>query len=166
MRTGGQNIKSVSEHKKDGTYRADRHGSRVENVVDKMEYKPKPPDNFDKRHCEKWDEVCARVSDANLLTSHDLDFLEIYVKNWFISKDAWAAVVKHGQIIKGERGPVKNPAISIMNEADKIITNIGNLFAGSPRSRQSLSVTPKEEKKADPFTVFMSGSIPVKSKTA
>jgi P27 family predicted phage terminase small subunit len=143
--------KSTDKLKQDGTFRADRHGGRIEEKVRLLEMIPEAPSGFDKRHRNKWSEVCQKVYDLGVLCENDLDSLETYVKYWFIGKDAYAEIQKNGLTIITEKSVSRNPAILTMNEATKICQQISDKFAGNPRSRMVIKTGKQDAGKEDPL---------------
>ena len=137
---GGHNVKSENDLKKSGTWRQDRHSGRMESTIKPLETLPEPPGHFDKRHAAKWSEVCGNVA---ALTSQDLDALDMYVTNFFFWLDASAEVAKAGITFVDENGKIiLNPAFRVMQEAGKVILQVGDKFGFSPRARMGIK-TPK-----------------------
>lgn len=144
--------KSKKELQESGTFRSDRHEGRLEDKVKLLEIIPKPPASFDKRHRDKWADVCKNVFDLGVLTENDLDSIEVYVKYWFIAKDAWDDIKASGYNIPTEKGGLqRNPSIITMNEATKITQQIADKFAGNPRSRMVIKTSKQESKEEDPL---------------
>lgn len=152
MARGGHNAKSVSDHIKNGTHKPNRHANRAEEKVKTLKEVPKAPGYFDAKHRKKWAEVCERVYDIDSLTENDLDSLEVYVKYWFIGKDAWDDIQAKGLTFINEKGAiVRNPSILTMNEAATITERISDKFGGNPRSRMVIKTAPQDAKKVDPL---------------
>lgn len=149
MGRGGHNIKPIADHKAKGNIRPSRHENRIQEVSKVVEAIPKAPKHFDKRHSDKWQEVCKNLFDLAILKTADLDTIEKYVVNWFVSHDAWLEVQRDGITQDGK----KHPAINVMNDAQKVVISIGSLFGFNPRARMGIKT---EEKKAvDPFEAFL-----------
>lgn len=153
MGSGGHNVKSASQLKKEGTYRKDRHSYRIEGGATVLNSIPDPPAHFDKRHREKWHDVCWKVYNLGILTEQDIDLIEQYVCNWLMWKDAAAEVAKTGITFSDGDRIIKNPAFSVMQETGKVVSQIGALFGFSPRARMGIKTEPPEEK--DPFADFI-----------
>lgn len=144
--------KSTKELMESGTFRGDRHEGRLGDKVKLLQIIPKPPSYFDKRHKDKWSDVCKKVFELGVLTENDLDSLETYVKYWFISKDAWEDIKANGYNMPTEKGGVqRNPSIITMNEATKITQQIADKFAGNPRSRMVIKTGKQDAEKEDPL---------------
>lgn len=148
--------KPTKDLKTQGTYRKDRHANRVEGVLKPVGSIPDAPKYFDKKHQEKWAEVCKNLFELTLLKSVDFDLIEKYVQNWFISQEAWQQIAKEGLTIETARGAVKNPAINVMNEAQKVVIQIGSLFAFNPQARMRIKT--EEQKPVDPFEQFLTNN--------
>ena len=145
MRTGGENIKSTADHKKAGTFRKHRHEGRAETITKPLETLPEAPEYFDKRQREKWLSTCKKIQDMNILTDPDVDLIEVYVVYWFLWLDSAGEVRKKGVTFSDEGRIIKNPAVAIMNDAAKVISQLAALFGFSPRARMGI----KAEKKTD-----------------
>lgn len=144
--------KSKEDHKAKGNYRPSRHENRIQDISKVIESIPKAPKHFDKRHADKWSEVCKNLYDLTILKTVDLDLVEKYVVNWFVSHDAWMEVQRDGITQDGR----KHPAINVMNDAQKVVISVGTLFGFNPRARMGIKT---EEKKAvDPFEQFLTNN--------
>ena len=148
--------KSVTELRQSGTYRKDRHEGRLEEAVLLLDEVPPPPKHFDKKHREKWSELCVKVYELGVLSESDLDSIEAYVQWWFIGRDAWEDIQKNGYTITNDKGSIqRNPSIITMNEATKICQNIADKFAGSPRARMVIKTGKQDASKIDPLARFL-----------
>ena len=153
MASGGHNAKPSSQLKKDGTYRKDRHAARVEGVAKILEVIPKAPAHFDQKHREKWAQVCKKVYELGILAEQDTDAIEQYVCNWLMWEAAAAEVLKRGITFTDGDRIIKNPAFNVMQEAGKVVNQIGALFGFSPRARMGIKT--QETKPEDPFAKFL-----------
>lgn len=159
-------IKSADEHKKSGTYKPSRHANRVQEFEKPLETVPNPPADFDQRHSKKWEEVCKNLHNLRILFDQDLDVIEVYVRNWFIWVDASNEVSSAGITFVDENGRVsKNPAFVVMQDAGRVITQIGALIGYSPRARMGIKVTDTTKEKAATILDFIKGGQNKKSKT-
>jgi len=144
--------KSKEEHKAKGNYRPVRHENRIQEVSKVVESIPKAPKHFDKRHADKWQEVCKNLYDLTILKTVDLDLVEKYVVNWFVSHDAWMEIQREGFTQDGK----KHPAINVMNDAQKVVISVGSLFGFNPRARMGIKT--EEKKPVDPFEEFLTNN--------
>lgn len=108
-----------------------------------METIPDAPEYFDGRHRKEWAKCCKFVFELGILIEPDTYLIESFVVNWFIWKDAAAEVRRVGITIETEKGVIKNPAVNVMNEAARNVTQIAALFGFSPRARMSIKTEPK-----------------------
>ena len=126
MARGGQNVKPLKDHEAKGNYRPVRHENRIQEISKVVESIPKAPKYFDKRHADKWAEVCKNLYDLTILKTVDLDLVEKYVVNWFVSHDAWMEIQKEGIT---QDGRPANPALwnedLYFNESQKFIGTNG-----------------------------------------
>lgn len=154
MGRGGSNVKSVAEHKEKGNYRPSRHENRAENQVKLVSHIPEPPSKYDKKHRQKWDEVCKNLYELGALSTADLDAVAKYVEAWFLSESAWDEIQAGGITVTTDKGArMKNPAINAYNEAAAILIRLGDKFGFSPKSRMGLKTEPR--KPEDPLEAFL-----------
>lgn len=139
MKGGARSTKSLAEKRISGTARKDRHADVLEAHVKPVSDIPPPPVGFDKRHADKWNEVCRLIKEAGVLAEMDVDAVAMYVQNWFMAHDAWVEISLNGFVLDGK----KNPACTVYNEAQKTVRQLGESFGFTPRSRQSLKVQNK-----------------------
>jgi P27 family predicted phage terminase small subunit len=149
MASGGHNVKSKKHHEAMGNTRPSRHGNRLDGISKVVESIPKAPQHFDKRHSDKWQEVCKNLFDLTILKISYLDVIEKYVVNWFISHDAWVEIQRDGVTLDGK----KHPAINVMNDAQKVVISISSLFGFNPRANMGIKTDP--QKPEDPFAKFL-----------
>lgn len=157
MRTGGENVKSVKEHKAKGNYRPSRHEGRLETKVNVLSTVPEPPAHFDQRHRNLWQTCCKEVFDLGVLVEPDVHLIEVFVCSWFLWQDAIKDVQVNGYTvtIEVEKGvkQVPNPAIRVMNDSSKLINQIADKFGFSPRSRMGIKT--QEKPPEDPLAKFL-----------
>lgn len=139
--------KPKKDLKKAGTYRKDRHENRVEDVVKPVDSTLPPPAYFTGKHLEKWIEVCEKVRGNGVLCVQDSDAIECYVRYWFILDDAITDASENGYSKETEKGYQKNPAVSVMNDAIKIVNQIGDKLGLNPRARMGIKTEKKSEGK-------------------
>jgi len=168
MGSGGHNIKPAAQKKAEGTSRKDRDENRLELAAPVLSSIPAPPDYFDKDHVKKWNEVCKKLHTLGILTEADTDAIECYVKNWVISKVAWADVCENGQTIwveqsNGNEKPITNPSLIQFNEAEGNMKRLYAEFGFTPRARMSIKVQ-REKPKAE--SAILKAMARTKSKTA
>ena len=75
----GRPPKSIEEHKRDGTYRQDRHGSRSEIVIDG---KPKRPLGMSADAKKHWDSFVPMLTARGVLTAADTNGLVMMCELW------------------------------------------------------------------------------------
>lgn len=142
---------------KDGTFRSDRHGNRVESISKPMQTLPKAPAYFDKKHKEFWEKTCNGIYEMGVLNQVDIEQIELYVLNWFIWKDASQSLINEGIMIsvETEKGirQIKNPAEIVMRNSERTLMALGDKFGFSPRARMGIKT--EQKKDIDPFEMFL-----------
>ena len=157
MKTGGENIRSVKEHKAKGNYRPSRHAGRLENAIKVVDTPPDPPAHFDERHRNLWVKCCQDVYNLGVLVEPDIHLIEMFVTNWFLWQDAAKDLIENGYTVTVEAGEytkqVPNPAIRIMSDTSKLVNQIADKFGFSPRARMGIKT--QEQTPQDPLEKFL-----------
>ena len=161
MRGGDRKSKPIEELKASGTFRKDRHASRLETRVPALEKAPPPPAWFDKEHTDKWNEVCANLLEFGIMATQDLDAIKTYVCTTIAQSNAWKSVIEDGIIV----GDKENPALKIYRDMEQIVKPLREQFGFTPRSRQGINIKPAETKKADPLAAILGGEAIAKRKS-
>lgn len=158
MGKGSHDAKPIGDLKKQGTYRKDRHGNRLEGAIKTVETPPEPPSHFGERHRNTWARVCREVFELGILAKPDVYILEMFVSYWLLWQDAQAEVQKSGVTIVDEDSGklIKNPAVSVMADAAKTVKEIAGLIGFSPRARMGIKTEAKES--VDPFASFLTNN--------
>lgn len=100
-----------------------------------------PPDWLDDRAKEAWRWYCPRLIKSRTLTDVDLHNLEAFcsaVSRWRMAEDE---VARYGITVQSPQGgTVKNPAVTVINEALKQIATFGAALGLDPASRSRIKV--------------------------
>lgn len=145
----GRPPKPESQHKADGTYRPDRHGSRLKATESAN---LKPPAHFNKQQIAKWNEVVEHLRQFEILADQDSDSIATYVESVLIQRDAFLMMQKEG-FLDGEK---THPAFRVYRDMEAVIKPLREQFGFTPRARQSIHVKKNEAKKADPILEILS----------
>jgi P27 family predicted phage terminase small subunit len=142
--------KSTEQHKRDGTYRKDRHSRRLE--VPPADGIPAPPPTFDKRHAAKWYEVCERLQKMGILATADVDTIEIYCNAYFDLQDAEETLKQEGKYLHTEIGAARlHPAWRVKNDAVKTLRQLSAALGFSPLDRTRVNAQVEKKEPEDPF---------------
>lgn len=87
-----------------------------------------------------WDDVVAELSRLKLLKPIDGAALAAYCQTWQRFVDASAIVARTGLVLDGDKGPVKNPAVLIVETASKELRAWSAEFGLTPSSENRLGV--------------------------
>lgn len=158
--------KSTKELKAVGTFRPDRQGTRLENHVTPVDDLPCPP-HYDKEHRAKWGEVVGHLKQFGILQKQDFDAIRAYVETEILQRRCWEQMYKDGApqmviSVETRAGTIQkvNPAYTAYLNADRILKPLREKFAFTPKDRQSVHVSGKTEKPADPFNSVIPGVAP------
>ena len=141
----GRPPKSQAQHKAEGTYRPDRHGSRIESAAKTVSTLP-APDYFQGAYLDKWNEVVNHLKDFGILAEQDADSIETYVSAIIVQKMAYVSIINDGL----NPGGVPNPNLKTYKQMEDIIKPLREQFGFTPRARQGIHVK-KEAKSIDPI---------------
>ena len=144
----GRPPKPESAHKAEGTYRADRHGSRLK-AIESTDLKP--PAHFNKAQIAKWNEVVNHLRQFDILSDQDADSIATYVESVLIQRDAFLLMQREG-FLDGEK---THPAFRVYRDMEAVIKPLREQFGFTPRARQSIHVKKKEAKKEDPILAIL-----------
>jgi len=133
----GRPPKPKAQHKKQGTYRKDRHDPAPADVIKKL---PTARTWLSKRAKEKWRQAGTILVKSRLLTELDLDALASYCEAWSSWREAIDAVEKYGQFVDTEHGPKKHPAQQIAEASHRTMLALQERLGLLPLARQRLRV--------------------------
>jgi len=139
-------MKTLKQHKKDGTYLNNRHAGKVE--VDALGSIPKPPSNLTQKGAGYWKIYCQHLLSFNSLQEKDLFAIADLCNQRVIADEAQAEVDKHGVMMAmpGREGTVyrRNPATTILQETIKTINSLEKQFGLTLLSGQRLNASEGE----------------------
>lgn len=113
-----------------------------------------PPEWLPDLALEMWQTVMPELLAAKVLTVPDLHNVEAFCTAYAMWRDAEDHVKQFGVVIETEKSTIKNPAVTVINEAKKQMREFGALLGLDPSSRQRLVGPKKSEDKGNPFDNF------------
>jgi P27 family predicted phage terminase small subunit len=106
---------------------------------------------------DMWQRVAPLLLKQKVLQATDLHNVEVFCTaygNWRAAKNH---VAKFGLVLEGASGgPVKNPALTVINEAAKQMVTFGSMLGLDPASRQRLTGA-GNDKPDNPFGDLLNG---------
>lgn len=140
--------KPAAARKKDGTFRADRHG--VGSLPVEV---PVAPADLAPRARAFWDVVTKELFEAGYIAKLDRQILRQAADSWAVYLEAMDSIEKKGVVVESvtKYGVVlkANPACVIRDRADKQIKEVLTKFGMTPAARNNLysqAVTESDEK--------------------
>lgn len=98
------------------------------------------PEWIDGHAREMWERVSTELCAQGVLSIADLHNLEVFCDAYGRWRDAREKVKLQGMVVEGAMGgPLKNPHITVINEALKQMATFGALLGLDPSSRQRLT---------------------------
>lgn len=94
-----------------------------------------------------WKSIIPELLKRKILKLTDMHNVEMFCMAYHNLREAQHEVVLYGITIQTESGRVKNPALTVVNEASKQIAQFGSMLGLDPASRTRLmgGVKPKKE---------------------
>jgi P27 family predicted phage terminase small subunit len=88
---------------------------------------------------EMWERVVPLLLQQKVLQITDLHNVEVFCTAYGTWREASAHVARNGAVMEGANGgPIKNPALTAVNEAVKQMATFGSMLGLDPASRQRL----------------------------
>lgn len=115
---------------------------------------PRMPPGMSADEQELWLDVVSSLP-VGLLSRADENTIERAARYWAMFRESADMVAKTGLMVRSSFGPVKNPALAIMNMAAKQLQAAGSELGLSPVARARL-VAPKNWED-DPMTLLLGG---------
>lgn len=114
---------------------------------------PEPPDFLAGRAREMWDQVVSELQRLQLLKPIDQAALTAMCLTWERLCAAQAIVKREGLVLEGKNGPVKNPAVLIVESAGKELRAWSAEFGLTPSAEGRLgSLVPDDDDDDNPFS--------------
>ncbi len=161
---GGRPPKSITQHKLDGTYRADRHANTL--AGEPIIKVPKLPPSLDAEDAREWRRICSQLIELGILCPIDLPQIERYFHIRRIYFDAKKLVESLGLTItvegsQGQTREITNPSFGIMMETHRHMLQIEERYGFSPVGRRKITIDPTvsnpEDKIGDTLTGHLGG---------
>jgi P27 family predicted phage terminase small subunit len=141
MGSRGPAKKPAQSHKKNGTYRADRHGG-----VGLRAELPMAPADMSPQASAHWAVIGRELSDAGLISGIDRTAFRMLCESMAIYLEAMDEIREKGMIAYTDKGfPIQHPAIGIRNTAWTQIVAACKQFGMTPSSRTGLHLETKQE---------------------
>lgn len=99
-----------------------------------------PPAHMNAAAAEVWGMVAAEMARNNQLREVDTISLTMLCDAWFNYAEATANIQQYGVLVRGDRGPMPNPAIKIQRDASAGILQLSDRLGLTPLSRLRLGL--------------------------
>jgi P27 family predicted phage terminase small subunit len=121
-------------------------GKRAKGAEPKTTGTPTCPMWLDKDAKSKWRKVAKWLKVVGGGTA-DAELLAVYCQTWSIWKEAVKSIQVDGITVTSKRGgPIRNPAVTIANDAAQTLSRLGSQLGWSPTTRAKLAEAPEEKK--------------------
>lgn len=107
---------------------------------DKLFELPPCPDHIGAWGKREWDRVGPKLIKLGLLADTDLQTFEAYCLNVQLMIEAREEIAKHGMLVMGARGKVRNPAIAAFSAASTAVRGFAAEFGLTPSSRSRIKM--------------------------
>lgn len=99
-----------------------------------------------------WDMLATELCSKGVLCLTDLHNLEAFCLAYETMRKAQKHVAVHGVVVAGSQGgPIKNPALTAMNEAMRQMATFGGMLGLDPGSRQRVIGAVGKKENKNPF---------------
>ena len=98
-----------------------------------------------------WETVLPELLANKVLTIPDLHNVEAFCMAYQRWREGQEDVTLNGIVIKTENSVIKNPAVTVVNEASVQMMKFGSLLGLDPSSRSRLMGAAKDNKPSNPF---------------
>ena len=98
-----------------------------------------------------WETVIPELLHNNVLTVPDLHNVEAFCLAYQRWREAQEDINKNGITIHTDKSVIKNPAVTVVNEASVQMMKFGSLLGLDPSSRTRLMGQAKDDKPSNPF---------------
>ena len=98
-----------------------------------------------------WETVIPELLHNNVLTVPDLHNVEAFCLAYQRWREAQEDINKNGITIHTDKSVIKNPAVTVVNEASVQMMKFGSLLGLAPSSRTRLMGQAKDDKPSNPF---------------
>lgn len=139
---GGRPPKPLEKHEEDGTYRKDRHETRVDGKVPPSVL-PCPAD-LGEHGAELWKRICSTLP-KELITKLDSDALLSYCQTWELYRKIIPQVLAD---------PMDKHLTCLWSKTIDKLDKLGRQFGWTPQARAGLHMPAKEETE-DAMTEFL-----------
>lgn len=150
----GRKPKTVDEHKRSGTYRADRHAARVPIVpIDGI---PPAPADFNDEARHWWNHFCADIQKTSALAEQHLNAVRLMAQLMCDRKKLDDDLQKNGFTFHTETGLIKqNPAFSLRKQIDDQLIRLFEQFGFTLRS--GMTIKAPDQPKTSTILEMMKG---------
>jgi len=123
-----------------------------EPIAESLSAVPPAPDWMHERAVAVWDNAAAWLVGAKILTHQDLHNLEAFCMAYARWRDAQDHVTTNGAVLENPNTGAlyKNPALTVINEANRQMVVFGSALGLDPASRSRLAA-PGGEEAGNPF---------------
>ena len=141
--------KSINEHKMNGSYREDRHGSKVflpgGDVLE-----PEPPIKLSIEGKKFWDDLTRRLSDAKMLSHIDSQLLATFCETYGLWVKTNDLLQKEGLSYITDTGIQKiRPEGGFLKELLRSLSDLTTKLGLSLKDRTQLAIAPNTEDDKD-----------------
>ncbi len=137
-----------------GTDRPDRRADTPVKA-ELIEAIPDVPIHFTDYQTKVYYVICGQLMKQKMLYVVDFEYVKLYCHWAGVAHEAQEQLNYEGLTIDHpQRGMIKNPYVTILNEATDKLLKIGARFGFTPSERQKISGE-NEEKEVNPFEEFM-----------
>lgn len=141
----GRPAKSISEHKRDGTFQKCRHSDR-DGLESKMSSTIEKPEGMPDSASQHWDKIVPEMQAAGIIKEADEEALKMMCLAWAVCEELYPIYY---------RNPTDKDARLSYKTAQDSWNFYMQRFGKSPADRSRIKVEAEAEAVIDPFAEFM-----------
>ena len=137
----GRPPKPLERHRRDGTYRRDRHGDGLPVLVGGRPFELEPPADLPPAALEVWRLVVPELVTVGLVDRVDVPALVVMCTAYARMVEAGELVAAHGLVVESTRGTaIVNPAAKVERDASLLFLRYAEQFGLTPSARARLGL--------------------------
>ncbi|MBS0205686.1 MAG: phage terminase small subunit P27 family [Planctomycetes bacterium] len=149
--------KPVAVHKRNGTFRGDRHSDDVESQLEPR--LPDPPEHFDDDQRALWTRIGEQLAKRGLLTELDGMAFELLVSSYMAMHANCRELESQDLVYFTESGaPVVNPLVGVITKNTALLKWCLREFGCTPSARTGIHVAKPDKKAFDPMAALLAAA--------
>lgn len=136
--------KPIEQHKREGTYRPDKHGDRPNSIAGV----PPVPENLPERAHKYWHRMCSTLSEMGVISQEDAYAIALYARSEANLALSESQIQEHGFYVPSTKGTMTvNPAVTANMRASAQLESSLKLLGLTPLLKSQIKKPPKPQER-------------------